>query len=220
VVAALAAEKGLAGALDVLEGPVGFGVATAGVTDLSVSSLGDPFCVTATTVKYHACCGHTFAAIDAALELRADGVQLVDITGIEIETYETATRVAGRVDPADPDEAKFSLAYTVAAALVLVLVLVLGSVRLRTGRSGAGQAGPRPPGRPRPDHRSARHIARAAAAHPQGRPRRPPERRGVEGEVRRAGAPGPRPTTGRVDRDRAVETARADADERSGLGMM
>jgi len=131
VVAALAAEKGLAGALDVLEGPVGFGVATAGVTDLSVSSLGDPFCVTATTVKYHACCGHTFAAIDAALELRADGVQLVDITGIEIETYETATRVAGRVDPADPDEAKFSLAYTVAAALVLVLVLVLGSVRLR-----------------------------------------------------------------------------------------
>jgi 2-methylcitrate dehydratase PrpD len=131
VVAALAAEKGLAGALDVLEGPVGFGVATAGVTDLSVSSLGDPFCVTATTVKYHACCGHTFAAIDAALELRADGVELEEITRIEIETYETATRVAGRVDPADPDEAKFSLAYTVAAALVLVLVLVLGSVRLR-----------------------------------------------------------------------------------------
>jgi 2-methylcitrate dehydratase PrpD len=125
VVAALAAEKGLAGALDVLEGPAGFGVATAGVTDLSVSGLGDPFCVTATTVKYHACCGHTFAAIDAALELRADGVRLEEITGIEIETYETATRVAGRVDPAEPDEAKFSLAYTVAAALVL------GSVRLR-----------------------------------------------------------------------------------------
>ena len=125
VVAALAAEKGLAGALDVLEGPVGFGVATAGVTDLSVTGLGDPFCVTATTVKYHACCGHTFAAIDAALELRADGVRLEEITGIEIETYETATRVAGRVDPAEPDEAKFSLAYTVAAALVL------GSVRLR-----------------------------------------------------------------------------------------
>ncbi|WP_326719208.1 MmgE/PrpD family protein [Streptomyces sp. NBC_00243] len=125
VVAALAAEKGLAGALDVLEGPAGFGVATAGVADLSVTGLGDPFCVTATTVKYHACCGHTFAAIDAALELRADGLRVEDIAGIEIETYATATRVAGRVDPREPGEARFSLAYTVAAALVL------GSVRLR-----------------------------------------------------------------------------------------
>lgn len=123
VVAALAAGKGLAGALDVLEGPAGFGVATAGVTDLSVSALGEPFCVTRTTVKNHACCGHTFAAIDAALELR-DRVRAQDIEGIEIETYATATRVAGRPDPVDPDEARFSLAYTVAAALVL------GSVRL------------------------------------------------------------------------------------------
>ncbi|MEU5888967.1 MmgE/PrpD family protein [Streptomyces sp. NPDC047461] len=125
VVAALAAGKGLAGALDVLEGPAGFGVATAGVTDLTVTGLGDPFCVTATTVKYHACCGHTFAAVDAALELRADGVGVDDIADIEIETYGTATRVAGRTDPREPDEARFSLAYTVAAALVL------GSVRLR-----------------------------------------------------------------------------------------
>ncbi|MCI3275301.1 MmgE/PrpD family protein [Streptomyces cylindrosporus] len=124
VVAALAAGKGLAGALDVLEGPAGFGVATAGISGFSVSGLGDPFCVTATTVKYHACCGHTFAAIDAALRLRAEGMRPEEITGIEIETYETATRVAGRTDPAGPDEARFSLAYTVAAALVL------GAVRL------------------------------------------------------------------------------------------
>ncbi|WP_210584527.1 MmgE/PrpD family protein [Streptomyces sp. GESEQ-35] len=134
VVAVLAAEKGLAGALDVLEGPAGFGVATAGVTDLAVTGLGDPFCVTATTVKYHACCGHTFAAIDAALELRADGVRaegFEDIAAIEIETYATATRVAGRTDPGDAGEARFSLAYTVAAALVL------GSVRLRAFEPGA-----------------------------------------------------------------------------------
>ncbi|NNN31352.1 MmgE/PrpD family protein [Streptomyces sp. S3(2020)] len=123
-VAALAAEKGLTGALDVLEGPVGFGVATAGIESLSVSGLGEPFCVTQSTFKYHACCGHTFAAIDAALELR-HSVRAEDVTGIEIETYETATRVAGRLDPREADEAKFSLAYTVAAALVL------GSVRLQ-----------------------------------------------------------------------------------------
>lgn len=125
VVAALAADKGLGGALDVLEGPAGFGVATAGVTDLSVTGLGEPFCVTATTVKYHACCGHTFAAIDAALHLRSEGVRPGDIAAVEIETYETATRVAGRADPRDAGEARFSLAYTVAAALAL------GSVRLR-----------------------------------------------------------------------------------------
>ncbi|MEU1345452.1 hypothetical protein ABZ482_50215, partial [Streptomyces sp. NPDC005827] len=123
--AALAAGKGLGGALDVLEGPAGFGAATAGVTGLTVSGLGEPFTVTATTVKYHACCGHTFAAIDAALLLRAEGVRPEDVTSVEIETYETATRVAGRTDPREPGEARFSLAYTVAAALTL------GSVRLR-----------------------------------------------------------------------------------------
>jgi 2-methylcitrate dehydratase PrpD len=122
--AALAAGKGLTGALDVLEGAAGFGVATAGITDLRVDGLGDPFCVTQTTVKCHACCGHTFAAIDAALELRAGGVRAEDVVRVEIETYRVATEVAGHPNPASPEQARFSLAYTVAAALVL------GSVRL------------------------------------------------------------------------------------------
>lgn len=122
--AALAASRGLTGSLDVLEGGTGFGVATAGITDLRVDGLGEPFCVTETTVKNHACCGHTFAAIDAALELRAGGVHAGDVTSVEIETYQVATEVAGHPDPAGPEQARFSLAYTVAAALVL------GTVRL------------------------------------------------------------------------------------------
>ena len=122
--AALAAGKGLTGALDVLEGAAGFGVATAGITDLRVDGLGDPFCVTQTTVKCHACCGHTFAAIDAALELRAGGVRAEDVGRVEIETYRVAKQIAGHANPASPEQARFSLAYTVAAALVL------GSVRL------------------------------------------------------------------------------------------
>jgi 2-methylcitrate dehydratase PrpD len=122
--AALAAGKGLTGALDVLEGAAGFGVATAGVTDLRVDGLGDPFCVTEATVKCHAGCGHAFAAIDAALELRAGGVRAQDVTRVEIETYRVATQVAGHANPANPAQARFSLAYTVAAALVL------GCVRL------------------------------------------------------------------------------------------
>jgi 2-methylcitrate dehydratase PrpD len=122
--AALAASRGLTGSLDVLEGGTGFGVATAGITGLRVDRLGEPFCVTETTVKNHACCGHTFAAIDAALELRAGGVRAGDVSSVEIETYRVATEVAGHPDPAGPEQARFSLAYTVAAALVL------GTVRL------------------------------------------------------------------------------------------
>lgn len=122
--AALAAGHGLTGALDVLDGAAGFGVATAGITGLRVDRLGDPFCVTETTVKWHACCGHTFAAIDAALELRAGGVRAEDVTRVEIETYRVATEVAGHTNPAGPEQARFSLAYTVAAALAL------GTVRL------------------------------------------------------------------------------------------
>jgi len=125
--AALAASRGLTGALDILEGQAGFGAATAGTTDWSaaISGLGDPFCITQTTVKNHACCGHAFAAIDAALELRACGARAEEVASVEIETYQTATQVAGRTDPRDGDDARFSLAYTVAAALVL------GTVRLR-----------------------------------------------------------------------------------------
>jgi 2-methylcitrate dehydratase PrpD len=124
MLAAFAASRGLTGSLDALEGPAGFGVATAGITDLRVGGLGQPFCVTETTVKCHACCGHAFAAIDAALELRAGGVRAEDVTSVEIETYRVATEVAGHPDPAGPEQARFSLAYTVAAALVL------GTVRL------------------------------------------------------------------------------------------
>jgi len=137
--AALAASRGLTGAPDVLEGPAGFGAATtgtgtgtgAGTADWSVavSGLGDPFSVafsiTQTTVKNHACCGHAFAAIDAALELRASGVRAQDVASVEIETYQTAVEIAGRTIARDGADARFSLPYTVAAALVL------GTARLR-----------------------------------------------------------------------------------------
>jgi 2-methylcitrate dehydratase PrpD len=126
VVAALAAAEGFTGALDILEGPVGFGAAMSEDPDWegALADLGRPWAVTQATVKNHSCCGHTFAAIDAALELRAEGVDASTIEEIDIETYSTATKVAGYVDPQSDFEAKFSLAYCVAAALRL------GSVRL------------------------------------------------------------------------------------------
>ena len=81
--------------------------------------------VTQVTVKNHSCCGHTFAAVDAALELRARGVDPGAIRAIKVETYSVATSVAGNPDPSTDFEAKFSTQYCVAVALLT------GAVRLR-----------------------------------------------------------------------------------------
>jgi 2-methylcitrate dehydratase PrpD len=77
------------------------------------------------TFKNHACCGHTFAAIDGALELKK-GMQLKasDIDSVEIGTYRAGVEVAHYQNPRTPAEGRFSLKYVVATALTH------GSVRL------------------------------------------------------------------------------------------
>lgn len=120
VTAAIAAAHGLTGARDVFEGPVGLGAAMSEDVDWesAISILGEPWAITETTVKRHSCCGHTFAAVDAALELRAAGVTPSSTDHILVRTYSTAITVAGNADPSSVYEAKFSLAFCVAAAMV------------------------------------------------------------------------------------------------------
>jgi 2-methylcitrate dehydratase PrpD len=127
VLAAVAARAGFTGAPDVLEGAAGFGAAMSDQPDweAALAALGQPPVIGQMTVKNHSCCGHTFAAVDAALELRAAGVDPAAIESIEVETYSVATSVAGNSDPVTDFEAKFSTQYCVAAALLT------GSVRLR-----------------------------------------------------------------------------------------
>lgn len=127
MLAALAAAKGYTGALDILEGAAGFGAAMAADPDWSTMTRRPPDQpgITRATVKNHACCGHTFAAVDGALNLRASGIPVSMIDSIRVETYTTATKVAGNPDPRSVFEAKFSIAYCIAAALHL------GTVRLR-----------------------------------------------------------------------------------------
>jgi 2-methylcitrate dehydratase PrpD len=127
VLAALVAARGYTGALDILEGKAGFGAGLSEAVDWegAVDWLSGPPGITQPTLKNHSCCGHTFAPVDAALELRARGVQPQDVAGIHVETYVTAATVAGNTDPKTAFEAKFSTAYCVAVALVT------GSVRLR-----------------------------------------------------------------------------------------
>jgi 2-methylcitrate dehydratase PrpD len=121
VVAVAAARGGVTGALDVLEGAAGFAAATGTTTDwaISRSGLGTPLVIERITVKPYPCCGHTFAAIDAALELRVQGVSLEDIEQVVVETYTTAVATAGIAAPRTDAERRFSLAHLVSAALAL-----------------------------------------------------------------------------------------------------
>ncbi len=127
VLAALAAREGVTGSLDVIEGVAGFGRAMSDGPDWerALTTLGTQFHITQMTFKNHACCGHTFAAIDGALELqRTLGAHAADIARVTVGTYRPALEVAGYEHPSTPAEARFSLKYVVATALMH------GSVRL------------------------------------------------------------------------------------------
>jgi 2-methylcitrate dehydratase PrpD len=121
VVAVAAARGGISGAADVLEGPAGFAAATGTTTDWAVSRSGPdtPLVIERITVKPYPCCGHTFAAIDAALALRVQGVSLEDVEQVVVETYATAVATAGIAAPRTDAERRFSLAHLVSAALAL-----------------------------------------------------------------------------------------------------
>ena len=124
VVAAAAARGGVTGAADVLEGPAGFAAATGTTTDWarSRSTSDGPLVIEQITVKPYPCCGHTFAAIDAALELRAQGLdpaRIEQIERIEIDSYSAAVATAGIAAPSTDAERRFSLGHLVAASLVL-----------------------------------------------------------------------------------------------------
>lgn len=125
--AALAARDGVTGSLDVMEGDAGYGRAMGDNPDWerALSTLGKDFHITRMTFKNHGCCGHTFAAIDGALELKSRmKLSPADVERVEIATYRAGLEVAHYEDPRTPAEGRFSLKYVVATALAH------GSVRL------------------------------------------------------------------------------------------
>lgn len=127
ILAATLAEKGIVGAFNVLESSQGFGVAMSENVnwDMALSDLGMVFHIENMTFKNHACCGHTFAPIDGALVLQKDfSINSSDIEAVRIGTYKPALDVAGAKNPQTAAEARFSIPYVVACALLY------GSVRL------------------------------------------------------------------------------------------
>ena len=125
VMSAMAAASGVTGAADILEGEAGFGAAMSGGAkwERALEGLGERYNITRMTQKSHGCCGHAFAAIDAALELRPR-VKPADIAHIDVYGYKAMLEVAGIREPRSAAEAKFSTPYLVAHALMH------GSVRL------------------------------------------------------------------------------------------
>lgn len=125
--AAQMARAGITGSLDVLDGEAGLGHAMSHGPQWQavLSTLDEHFNITRMTFKNHACCGHTFAAIDAAQALQTQlHAQPQDIERIEVGTYGPALEVAGNPNPTTAAEARFSLPYVIAHAMVH------GSVRL------------------------------------------------------------------------------------------
>jgi 2-methylcitrate dehydratase PrpD len=124
---AMAAAKGVTGALDILEGEVGFGAAMSSGADWSKATrgLGEDYHIVQMTFKNHGCCGHTFPAIDGALALKErHRIDCRRIRRVRIATYQAGLDIIDNAAPEGEYQAKFSLQYVVAHALVH------GSVRL------------------------------------------------------------------------------------------
>ncbi len=127
LLAAAGAREGVTGSLDVIEGEAGFGRAMSDGPDWdkALATLGQKHHVTMMTFKNHACCGHTFAAIDGAQALQKKlNLKPADIAKIKVGSYRASKEVSGVEDPVTAAEARFSLKYVVSTALVH------GSVRL------------------------------------------------------------------------------------------
>lgn len=127
VLAAAAAAKGVTGVHDMLEGEVGFGAAMSVKPDWdkATDGLGARYNITQVTFKNHGCCGHTFPSLDAVIELRnRHRLAPKDIAKVRIATYQGGLDVVDNFKPEGDYQAKFSLPYVVAHALIH------GSVRL------------------------------------------------------------------------------------------
>jgi 2-methylcitrate dehydratase PrpD len=139
VLAADLARVGFTGASRILEGERGFLRAMTGGPQRSAphsegsaphydsskitDALGTRWKIGENGYKLYSCCAHTHTAVDCALDIRArrrwssDDV-LREITSVTVETYGAGYEIVKEMNPRTAYQAKFSLAYCVAAALV------------------------------------------------------------------------------------------------------
>ncbi len=119
VMCAMSAKHGIRGVMDMLDGEVGVGAAMSENCDWSKATdgLGERYNITVMTTKNHGCCGHTFAAIDAALAIKEQyGVTAGDIESIDINGYSSTYEICSGHDHSTPYDGRFSVPYLVATA--------------------------------------------------------------------------------------------------------
>ncbi len=115
VMAADLARAGFTGATRILEGERGFFRAMSAAYDETriTDGLGSRWKISENCYKLHSCCGHTHTAIDLAIQLRQEPIE-----SLRIETYGPGYEIVKEMRPRTPYQAKFSIAYCVAVALL------------------------------------------------------------------------------------------------------
>jgi 2-methylcitrate dehydratase PrpD len=121
ILSARLAQAGAEGPRQALEGRQGFIKAFADQVDLDIlwKDLGKEFQILSCYCKLYPACRHTHAAIDAAVSLKQSGpASLKLLEKVKVHLYPAGINLTGSIhEPRNADEAKFSLAYTVATAL-------------------------------------------------------------------------------------------------------
>lgn len=87
--------------------------------DKVTEKIGEEFLSIDMTRKPFSCCRSMHPAIEAALEIRSALTDLEDITAVKVHTYEVAKMQCGLIKtPKNTSDAKFSIPYGIAVALV------------------------------------------------------------------------------------------------------
>jgi 2-methylcitrate dehydratase PrpD len=121
LLAALLAREGFTGSRAILDGPGGLAATFLGITDLgaAVEDLGKRFEILENSTKAYAACHLTHATIDAARAIRTREAPAPDLVeAIRCRVHPLALKVAANPAPQTGLEAKFSLAFCAAMALL------------------------------------------------------------------------------------------------------
>jgi 2-methylcitrate dehydratase PrpD len=115
------ARKGARGPLEIFEGQDGYLKAFAEdvKADRLTQDLGRDYEISKVYLKLYSACRHAHAPLDAAFEaFRKSDRKIEEIEKIIVETYPAAVRLAGIPHATTPSAGRFSIAFSVALALV------------------------------------------------------------------------------------------------------
>lgn len=119
--AAMAAKQGIPGPAHILEGPKGLLTALGRppLPEKFSGNLGCGYAIMEVNFKGYPTCGQTHSMIDALSRIITEhGITACDVESIEARVYAKAITVAGKLDPQNLEEAKFSIPFCLAYTLL------------------------------------------------------------------------------------------------------